>query len=97
MLLSAHQMLNEAKGNGTILLAFEDITARRAVERELKEMLQQKDVLLQDMQHRVANSPQIIASILLIKARTVRSEETRLHLQDAHQRVMSIAAGRGSY
>jgi two-component sensor histidine kinase len=35
---------------------------------------------------------QIIASILLMKARTVRSEETRLHLQDAHQRVMSVAA-----
>ena len=30
--------------------------------------------------------------IRLIKARTVRSEETRLHLQDAHQRVMSVAA-----
>src|SRR5688572_18328317 len=44
------------------------------------------------MQHRVANSLQIIASILLIKARTVRSEETRLHLQDAHQRLMSVAA-----
>jgi two-component sensor histidine kinase len=44
------------------------------------------------MQHRVANSLQIIASILLLKARTVRSEETRLHLQDAHQRVMLVAA-----
>jgi two-component sensor histidine kinase len=48
--------------------------------------------LLQEMQHRVANSLQIIASILLLKARTVRSEETRLHLQEAHQRVMSVAA-----
>ena len=27
-----------------------------------------------------------------MKARTVQSEETRLHLQDAHKRVMSIAA-----
>ena len=44
------------------------------------------------MQHRVANSLQLIASILLLKARTVQSEETRLHLQDAHQRVMSVAA-----
>jgi chemotaxis protein methyltransferase CheR len=43
------------------------------------------------MQHRVANSLQIIASILLLKAKTVQSEETRLHLQDAHQRVMSVA------
>jgi chemotaxis protein methyltransferase CheR len=43
------------------------------------------------MQHRVANSLQIIASILLLKAKTVQSEETRLHLHDAHQRVMSVA------
>jgi two-component sensor histidine kinase len=47
--------------------------------------------VLQEIQHRVANSLQIIASILLIKARTVGSEETRMHLQDAHHRVMSIA------
>jgi two-component sensor histidine kinase len=32
-----------------------------------------------------------LASILLLKARTVQSEETRLHLHDAHQRVMSVA------
>ena len=38
-----------------------------------------------EMQHRVANSLQIIASILLIKARTVESDETRLHLHDAHR------------
>ena len=44
------------------------------------------------MQHRIANSLQIIASILLLKASTVQSEETRLHLQEAHKRVMSVAA-----
>ncbi len=44
------------------------------------------------MEHRVANSLQMIASILLLKARAVTSEETRIHLREAHQRVMSIAA-----
>ena len=29
------------------------------------------------------------------KARTVTSEETRQHLQDAHQRVMALAAVQG--
>jgi two-component sensor histidine kinase len=67
------------------------VTRRREIEREKDELLQQKEILLQEMQHRVANSLQIIASILLLKARTVQSEETRLHLQDAHQRVMSVA------
>jgi PAS domain-containing protein len=92
MLLNARKVFYEDNNHTTILLGIEDITDQRAKERELRELLQRKDLLLQEMQHRVANSLQIIASILLIKARTVRSEETRLHLQDAHQRVMSVAA-----
>jgi chemotaxis protein methyltransferase CheR len=70
----------------------EDITERRALEREKDELLQQKDTLLEELQHRIANSLQIIASIILMKARVVQSEETRFHLEDAHKRVLSIAA-----
>jgi two-component sensor histidine kinase len=92
MLLNARQVFYEGNSHTTILLAIEDISERRAQERELQDLLQQKEMLLQEMKHRVANSLQIIASILLIKARTVKSEETRLHLHEAHQRVMSIAA-----
>lgn len=43
------------------------------------------------MQHRIANSLQIIASIILMKSRAAKSEETRKHLKDAHERVMSVA------
>ena len=92
MLLNARKVLYEQGTHNTTLLAFEDITARRAVEEQVQELLREKDMLLLEVQHRIANSLQIIASILLIKARTVQSEETRLQLQDAHQRVMSVAA-----
>jgi chemotaxis protein methyltransferase CheR len=92
MLLNARKVFYERGDHTTTLLAFEDITQRRAVEEQVQELLREKDMLLQEMQHRVANSLQIIASILLIKARTVQSEETRLQLQDAHQRVLSVAA-----
>ena len=51
-----------------------------------------KTCLLEELQHRIANSLQIIASIILMKARAVQSDETRLHLEDAHKRVLSIAA-----
>jgi two-component sensor histidine kinase/PAS domain-containing protein len=91
MLLNARKVFYEKNSHTTILLAIEDVTERRAKEREFKDLLQQKEILLEEMHHRVANSLQIIASILLLKARTVRSEETRLHLQDAHQRVISVA------
>src|SRR6202043_332089 len=92
MCLNARQVFYEGGTNTTILLGMEDITDRRNLEREKDELLQQKEVLLEELQHRVANSLQIIASILLLKARTVQSEETRLHLQDAHKRVMSVAS-----
>jgi two-component sensor histidine kinase len=92
MCLNARQVFYEGGTNTTILLGMEDITERRILEREKDELLKQKEVLLEELQHRVANSLQIIASILLMKARTVQSEETRVHLQDAHKRVMSIAA-----
>jgi chemotaxis protein methyltransferase CheR len=99
MLLNARKVLYEKSPAMTILLAFTDVTERRAIEREkdqllarTEDLLRQQRVLLQEMEHRVANSLQIIASILLMKARAVSSEETRGHLRDAHQRVMSVAA-----
>ena len=74
------------------MLAATDITPTRLAEKQKDDLVREKQILLQELQHRVANSLQIIASILLIKARTVRNEETRLQPHDAHKRIMSIAA-----
>jgi len=92
MLLNARQVFYEGGANTTILLGFEDVTDRITLEREKDGLLKEKDVLFEELQHRIANSLQIIASIILMKARAVQSEETRYHLQDAHKRVLSIAA-----
>ena len=92
MLLNARELFFQKNSRKLILLAIEDVTDRRAAEREIANLLQQKETLLQEMQHRIGNSLQIIASILSLKARAVQSEETRQHLMDAQQRVMSVAA-----
>lgn len=92
MLLNARKVFYKGDLNTTLLLAIEDITDRRIAERQLHSLSEQKDMLLSEMSHRVANSLQIIASILLLKARSVQSEETRGHLEDAHRRVMSVAS-----
>lgn len=92
MLLNARKVFYEGNNHTTMLLAIEDVTERRAVEREKDELLHEKELLLKEMQHRIYNSLQLIASILLLKARTVLSEETRQHLKDAHQRVLAVAA-----
>ena len=92
MLLNAREVFNQGDAKTLILLAIEDVTERRAAERETAALLQQKELLLQEMQHRVANCLQIIASIIQLKARNVQSEEVKLHLEETYERVMSVAA-----
>ena len=99
LILHLRKVIQENPAQTTILIGFEDVTARRDGEREretlrrqTEELLAQKEVLLAEMQHRVANSLQIIASILMLKSRAATSDETRENLEDAHRRVMSVAA-----
>ncbi len=75
-----------------ILLTISDVTNEIAAEALREKLAVEKTVLLKEIQHRVANSLQIIASVLMQSARKVQSEESRGHLENAHHRVLSIAA-----
>ncbi|HEX2802493.1 MAG TPA: histidine kinase dimerization/phosphoacceptor domain -containing protein [Sphingomicrobium sp.] len=97
--LNALPLRDESGTSRMVLLAIKDISERRAAEQEkqrllehTEELLEQQKTLLREMRHRIANSLQIIASILLLKAGSVASEETKNELRAAHQRVMSVAA-----
>ena len=91
LILSAHKLDYFDTEKVRVVLAATDVTAARLAEKQKDDLVREKHVLLQELQHRVANSLQIIASVLMQSARRVQSEETRLHLHDAHSRVMSIA------
>ncbi len=82
-----------------LILSIQDVTEARAKERQNQDLIRQKDdlirdkaILVQEVQHRTANSLQIIASVLMQGLRKVGSDESRAHLRDAHQRIMSVAA-----
>ncbi len=92
LVLNARKLTYDDAGQVRLLLSVSDVTEARVAERVHENMLREKAMLLQELQHRVANSLQIIASVLLQSARRVQSDETRSHLQAAHQRVMSVAA-----
>ena len=92
MRLSARQAFYEGGAGATILLGIEDVTEQRKLEHQKDDLLRQKEMLLDELQHRIANSLQIIAGIILSKASSVSSEEARLLLHDTHDRVISIAA-----
>jgi two-component sensor histidine kinase len=91
LILSAHKLDYFDTGKVRVVLAATDVTPARLAEKQKDDLVREKQVLLQELQHRVANSLQIIASVLMQSAKRVQSEETRIHLHDAHNRVMSIA------
>jgi two-component system, sensor histidine kinase PdtaS len=92
LVLNVHKLEYGDGEQVRLLLTISDVTDARISEKLKDDLLRDKTILLQEVQHRVANSLQIIASVLLQSAFTVNSEETRGHLHDAHNRVMSIAA-----
>lgn len=91
LVLRAHRLDYFDADNIRIALSIADVTEARLAERLKDDLVREKQLLLQELQHRVANSLQIIASVLMQSARKVQSEESRIHLNDAHHRVMSIA------
>jgi two-component sensor histidine kinase len=93
LVLNAH-VLDYANNDGIkLLLSVADVTDARLAARVKDDLVAEKAILLQELQHRVANSLQIIASVLLQSARKPGSSpEAQVQLKDAHSRVMSVAA-----
>ena len=89
MSLNASEVRHPEAANPELLLVIEDITERRAIEREKQDLLRQKELLLQETQHRINNSLQIIAKSCC--SRRKPSDRTSCaDLHDAHERVVSV-------
>lgn len=78
--------------------ACRDVTTRRQTEEELasalrvhERLLEQKDVLLREVNHRVKNSLQLVSSLLGLQARADMPEAIRRHLVEARDRVGMVA------
>lgn len=91
LLLSAREVVYENSAHKHLLLSIGDVTGQELLDEEREKLSKQKDLMLKEMRHRMANSLQLIASVLILKSEAVESPEVRTHLQDAHQRIISIA------
>ena len=92
LIINAQKLVYADKRNVRLLIAIADVTDIRKSEKLKDDLLREKAVLIMEIQHRIANSLQIIASLIMQSARNVPSDEIRGHLHAAHDRVISIAA-----
>ncbi len=68
-----------------------DLTDIKNVENNLKASLQEKEILLREIHHRVKNNMQIISSLLNLQTEYVDDEEAVNVLQESQNRVRSMA------
>ena len=92
MLLNARSVSDREFPNAALLVGLKDLSSLDEANRLKETLAEQLAVCLREAHHRISNSLQIIASIILLKARGVTSEETRGHLRDVHKRLILVAA-----
>ena len=68
-----------------------DITEKKNIELQIAESLQEKEVLLKEVHHRVKNNLQVICSLLNLQARSLHNPEVQAQLKDSHNRIRSMA------
>ena len=64
---------------------------RQRIERNLRAAVEQREMLLQEIDHRVKNSLQLVVSMLHLQASAAADEAVRLQLQEASSRIAAIA------
>ena len=90
MVLNARKVYQPGNKIQQILLAIEDITERARLEREHAAAHERIGMLLQELTHRVKNSLQFIASMVMIEARTHTSGEGKAALERVSHRITAL-------
>ncbi|RLG31607.1 hypothetical protein DRO03_00545 [Methanosarcinales archaeon] len=67
------------------------VTKERAAEDQIKRSLQEKEVLLREIHHRVKNNLQVVSSLLNMQARNVKDKGTIKILSEARDRIRTMS------
>ncbi|MFH0895833.1 MAG: PAS domain S-box protein [Bacteroidota bacterium] len=88
--LEKEKLRSEIIEKANVQLQFE-MTEKQKAEKKLLKSLEEKEVLLKEVHHRVKNNLQIISSILNLQSYYIKNEETKVMFQESQDRIKTMA------
>ncbi|MEA5582557.1 PAS domain S-box protein [Nodularia harveyana UHCC-0300] len=77
---------------GKVLVSIQqDITEQKQADEKIKTSLKEKEVLLQEIHHRVKNNLGIVSGLLQMQCRRIEDTQAKAILKDSQNRIASIA------
>ncbi len=90
ILWSNREIFNDDGKYAGVMSIGTDITDRTIAERRVQKLLDEKELILREVHHRLKNNMNTIAGILFLQSETVSDEMAAAALKEAHSRILSM-------
>ena len=91
ILVTRKGLFVDPKGHRYIVGVIRDVTSDKIRERQLRDSLLEKEVLLKEVHHRVKNNLQIISSLLFLQKDIINDPDIQTIFEESRSRIASMA------